>query len=72
MHIESKIAANIAKTYFDTKISSADDVLNLARDKHGLEFGRQIRCPVGDMQIPYRQYQYHVSHSLSLSYLSFP
>lgn len=34
-------------TYFDTKISSANNVLDLSRNKHGLELCRQVSCPVG-------------------------
>jgi hypothetical protein len=35
------------KRYFDRKIASANDVLDLARNKHGLELCREIRCSVG-------------------------
>lgn len=32
---------------FDTKIAGANNVLDLAGDKHGLELGRKIRSSVG-------------------------
>lgn len=31
-------------TYFDAEIAGANDVLDLARNKHGLKLGRQISC----------------------------
>lgn len=39
-------------TDFDTQISSANDVLDLARNKHRFELRWQIGSPMGDMKIP--------------------
>ena len=40
------------RTDLDAQISSANDVLDLARNKHGFELWWQIRSPVRDMKIP--------------------
>jgi hypothetical protein len=37
----------VERTYFDRKIASANDMLDLAGNEHGLELCREIRCSVG-------------------------
>jgi len=42
-------------------------VLDLARDKHGFELCRKIRCPVGYVQIPQGQNEHHPQESKTKS-----
>lgn len=60
---ESEIIISISWTYFNTQISSTNNVLDLAGDKHGFELCRKIRCPVGYVQIPQGQNQHHPQQS---------
>ena len=46
-------------TDLDAEVARAQDVLNLARHKHGLEFGGQIRGSMRDVEVPERQHQHH-------------
>lgn len=45
--------------YFDAEISGANDMLDLAGDKHRFELGRKISCPLRNVKIPQCQYQHH-------------
>jgi len=47
-------------------------VLDLARDKHGFELCRKIRCPVGYVQIPQGQNEHHPQESKTKSLLGEP
>ena len=46
-------------TDLDAEVPGADDVLDLARDEHGLELGGQVGRTVRDVQIPQREDQHH-------------